>query len=109
MIFIVFRLDVRPEKREDFLAGITRYCAQVREEPGNLVFDCHEAIEQPNRFVVVANYVDQAAGEAHVGSDHAQAFFAWLPSVVVDVPEIVYQELPGDGWSPMGEVKMASA
>lgn len=109
MIFIVFRLGVRPEKRDEFLDGITRYCAQVREEPGNLVFDCHEAIEQPNRFVVVANYRDQAAGEAHVASAHAQAFFRWLPAVVKEVPEIVYQELPGDGWSPMGEVRMAEA
>lgn len=109
MIFIVFRLGVRPERREEFLDGITRYCAQVRDEPGNLVFDCHEAIDQPNRFVVVANYADQAAGEAHVRSEHAQAFFAWLPSVVTAVPEIVYQELPGDGWAPMGEVRMENA
>ena len=43
---------------------------------------------------------------AHVASEHARWFFGWLPSVVVDVPEIVYQELPGDGWSPMGEVTM---
>jgi Antibiotic biosynthesis monooxygenase len=60
MIFIVIGIDTRPEKRDDFLAGITRYCAQVRAEPGNLRFTCSEDVEEPNRFVVVANYADQA-------------------------------------------------
>ena len=108
MIFIVIRIDVRPEKREDFLAGITRYSAQVREEPGNLVFSCFASVERPDEYAVLANYVDQAAGEAHVNSEHAQWFFGWLPSVVASVPRIVYQELPGDPWTEMGEVKLES-
>lgn len=106
MIFIVFRINVRDDKREEFREGITRYSQQVRDEPGNLIFTCSESIEERNRFVVLANYRDQAAGEAHVSSEHAQWFFGWLGSVVTEVPTIVYQELPGDGWSPMGEVKM---
>lgn len=106
MIFIVIRIDVRPEKRDDFLAGITRYSAQVREEPGNLVFSCFGDVEHPDEFSVIANYVDQAAGAAHVGSEHAKWFFGWLPSVVASVPRIVYEELPGEGWSEMGEVKL---
>ncbi len=106
MIFVVIRIDIRPEKREDFLAGITRYAAQVRDEPGNLVFSCFADVERPDRYAVIANYADQAAGEAHVASEHARWFFGWLPSVVAAVPKIVYQELPGAGWSEMGEVVM---
>jgi quinol monooxygenase YgiN len=110
MIFIVIRIDVRPDKREDFLAGIVRYSAQVREEPGNLHFTCYESVERggdSGEYVVVANYADQAAGEAHVTSEHAKWFFGWLPSVVARVPRIVYQELPaGAGWVEMGEVVM---
>lgn len=104
MIFVVIRIDIRPERREEFLTGITRYSAQVREEPGNLVFSCFASVEHPDEYAVIANYADQAAGEAHVSSEHAQWFFGWLPSVVASVPKIVYQELPGEGWSEMGEV-----
>ena len=104
MIFVVIRIDIRPERREDFLAGITTYSAQVRAEPGNLVFSCFASVEQPDEYAVIANYADQAAGEAHVASEHAQWFFGWLPSVVAAVPKIVYQEFPGAGWSEMGEV-----
>ena len=106
VIFIVIRIDIRPEKKDDFLAGIIRYSARVREEPGNLVFSCFASVERPDAYAVIANYADQAAGEAHVASEHAQWFFGWLPSVVASVPKIVYQELPGAGWSEMGEVVM---
>jgi quinol monooxygenase YgiN len=67
---------------------------------------CSEDVQESNRFVVVANYADQAAGEAHVASEHAQWFFGWLSSVVSRVPSIVYQELPGAGWSEMSEVRL---
>jgi quinol monooxygenase YgiN len=106
VIFIVIRIDIRPEKRDEFLDGIIRYSAQVREEPGNLVFSCFASVERPGEYAVIANYADQAAGEAHVASEHAQWFFGWLPAVVASVPKIVYQELPDPGWSEMGEVVM---
>ena len=107
MIFIVIRIDIRPEKRDDFVAGIIRYSARVREEPGNLVFSCFASVERPDAYAVIANYADQAAGEAHVASEHAQWFFGWLPSVVARVPRIVYQELPpGVDWAEMGEVRL---
>lgn len=104
MIFVVIRIDIRPDRREDFLAGIVEYSAQVRAEPGNLVFSCFESVEHRDEFAVIANYADQAAGEAHVASEHARWFFGWLPSVVRSVPKIVYQDLPGVEWSDMGEV-----
>jgi quinol monooxygenase YgiN len=104
VIFIVISIDVRPDQREQFLDGVTRYSAQVRAEPGNRHFTCYESVEGANEFVVVANYADQAAGEAHVASEHARWFFGWLPSVVSRVPTIVYQDLGDAGWTEMGEV-----
>jgi quinol monooxygenase YgiN len=107
VIFIVIRIDIRPDKRADFLEGIRRYSTQVREEPGNLHFTAYESVEGDDEYVVLANYKDQAAGEAHVNSEHARWFFGWLPSVVARVPRIVYQELPpGVDWAEMGEVRL---
>ena len=106
MIFVSIRAEARPDKRDDFLSGIVRYSRQVRDEPGNLDFRCFESVEEPNRFTILASYKDPSAGEAHVGSEHAQWFFGWLPSVLAEQPRIVYRELDGDGWAPMGEVKM---
>lgn len=105
MIFVAIRVDVRDGKREDWLSGITRYVADVREEPGNIDFTCFEELGTPNRFAILASYVDPDGGAAHVASDHAKWFFGWLPSVVTATPRIVYQELPGDGWSEMAEAR----
>ena len=104
MIFVSIRADARPDKRDDFLSGVVRYSRQVRDEPGNLDFRCFESVEEPNRFAILASYRDQAAGEAHVGSEHAQWFFGWLPAVVSRVPTIVFQDIGDITWTEMGEV-----
>ncbi len=41
-----------------------------------------------------------------MASGHAQWFLGRLPSVVARVPKIGYQELPGAGWTEMGEVRL---
>ncbi len=107
MIFIVLRAEIRPEKREDWLAAIARYTADVRAEPGNISFDYYENADVPNQFVIVENFADSDAGAAHVATEHAKGFFEFFPTVITETPKIVYQELPGEGWSEMAEVKPA--
>ena len=107
MIFIVLRAEIIPDKREDWLAGIARYTADVRAEPGNISFDCYQNVDTPNQFVIVEAFADSDAGASHVATDHAKAFFEFFPTVITETPKIVYQELPGDGWSEMAEVKPA--
>lgn len=105
MIFIVLRAEIRPEKREDWLAGIARYTADVRAEPGSISFDYYENLERPNQFVIVEAFQDSDAGAAHVATEHAKAFFPFFSSVVAETPNIVYQDLGDAGWSEMAEVK----
>lgn len=107
MIFIAIKVDIRPDKRDDWLAGIARYTADVRAEPGNLAFDCFESLDTPNQFSILESFADSDAGSAHVGTDHAKAFFAFFPTVVAATPKIVYQELEGEGWGDMAEVQPA--
>ena len=106
VIFIVLKAEIRPEKRDDWLAGIGQYTADVRAEPGNLSFDCYESLDTPNQFVIVEGFKDSDAGGAHVATDHAKKFFEFFPTVITEVPKIVYQEI--DGWSDMAEVKPAN-
>jgi hypothetical protein len=39
-----------------------------------------------------------------VSSEHFQAAIAQLSSLLAETPEIIHVEVPGDGWSEMGEV-----
>lgn len=104
MILIVLKAQIRPDKRDEWLAGIKEYTANVRSEPGNLSFDYHENLEKQNEFVIVEVFKDSDAGSAHVSYDHVQKFFPFMSTVVAERPQINYQDIDGDVWTEMAEV-----
>lgn len=104
MILIVLKIQVRPEKRDEWLAGIKQYTADVRQEPGNVSFDYYMHSDDPNEFAIVETFADGAAGSAHVATEHATKFFAWMPAMISSKPKINYQDLDGEAWSEMSEV-----
>jgi quinol monooxygenase YgiN len=104
MIFIVLEVRIRPDRRQDWLAGIQRYTETVRQEEGNLSFDCYESLDTPDHFAVVEGFESRQAGEVHVQSDHFKDFMTWFPDVIAEAPKIVNTELPGEGWSTMSEL-----
>lgn len=104
MILIVLRAKIRPEKHDEWLAGIRQYTADVRSEPGNISFDYFQNGDDPNEFVMIEVFADSDAGSAHVATDHAKNFFAFMPALVSERPRINYQDLDGEAWSEMAEV-----
>jgi autoinducer 2-degrading protein len=75
MFSLTIQIEVRPEGREEFLAGITTNAeASVRDEPGCHRFDVSAVEDEPNRFVLYELYEDAAAFEAHKQAPH---FAAW--------------------------------
>ena len=104
MILIVLKVQIRPEKRDEFLAGVKQYTADVRTEPGNISFDYYAGGEDPNEFAIIEVFADGDAGAAHVATDHAQKFFPFLATVVSERPKINYQDLDGEAWNEMAEV-----
>jgi (4S)-4-hydroxy-5-phosphonooxypentane-2,3-dione isomerase len=75
MFSLLVQLEVRPEDRDEFLAGITANAeASVRDEPGCHRFDVSAVEGEENRFVLYELYDDAAAFEAHKRAPH---FAAW--------------------------------
>ena len=104
MILIVVKSQIRPEKRDEWLAGVKQYTADVRQEPGNISFDFYENGENQNEFVIVEVVADADAGAAHVATEHVKNFFQLMPKMVSERPVVNYQDLEGDVWSEMAEV-----
>ncbi len=104
MILIVLKAQIRPEKRDEWLAGIEQYTADVRSEPGNVSFDYYENAQVPNEFAMIETFADGDAGSAHVATDHAKKFFEFMPRMITERPRINYQDLDGEAWSEMAEV-----
>ena len=71
MFSLMVQMEVRPGRREDFLAGMAANAeASVRHEPGCLRFDVCSVAGDDHRFVLYELYVDAEAFAAHKASPH---------------------------------------
>jgi len=104
MIFIVVKWKIRPEFGADWLSRVDEFTQATRAEPGNIFFEWSRSVTDPNEYVLVEAFQDDAGG-AHVNSDHFKKAVGWMPDVVASTPKIVsVQGVPGEGWGEMGEV-----
>jgi quinol monooxygenase YgiN len=104
MIFIVVKFTIRPELSDEWLTRVEEFTQATRGEPGNKFFEWSRSVEEPDTFVLVEAFEDGTAGD-HVGSDHFKTFVGWAPDYVASTPKIIsLSDVPGDGWSEMGEI-----
>jgi quinol monooxygenase YgiN len=105
MILIVVKWTIKPERSGTWLADVADFTQATRGEPGNIFFEWSKSVDNPNQFVLVEAFQDDAA-PAHVSSDHFKTFVDWAPDAVAETPKIInVQNVPGDGWSEMAEIK----
>jgi quinol monooxygenase YgiN len=103
MIFIAARFRVRAE-HSDAWPEITRsFTEATRAEPGNLWFDWSRDLEDPQEYVLLEAFQDDAAA-AHVQSEHFGQARAELPAYLEETPRIINAELAGTEWSELGEL-----
>ncbi len=75
MFRLMVQVQVRPERRKEFLTAIAANAqASVRDEPGCVRFDVCSVASDPNRFVFYELYADADAFAAHRAAPH---FTAW--------------------------------
>jgi quinol monooxygenase YgiN len=82
VIFIVVKFKVKPDWSDKWLGLVEDFTQATRQEPGNLWFDWSRSVDDPDEFVLVEAFKDDAAG------DHV----------------IISRQLDGDGWDRMGEL-----
>lgn len=103
MIFIVVKFKVKPDWSEKWMDVVHDFTEATRREPGNLWFDWSRSVEDPNEFVLVEAFKDDAAA-AHVNSDHFQAAMKKMPEALAETPQIISRQIDGEGWDRMGEL-----
>ena len=72
MYTLFVTLDVHPDKLDEFVDAISvNAAASLRDEPGCLVFDVHQDIEDRTRFYLYEVYSDEDAFRvAHRSAPH---------------------------------------
>jgi quinol monooxygenase YgiN len=104
MIFIAAKFQVRPEDADQWpqiAAGLTQ---ATRGEPGCLWFDWSRSLADPDEYVLIEAFRDEAAGAAHVHSDHFRTAQQTLPPHLARTPRIINVTVPGGDWSLLGEL-----
>jgi quinol monooxygenase YgiN len=103
MIFIVVKFNVKPDFSDRWLDMTREYTEATRREPGNLWFDWSRSVDNPNEFVLVEAFQDDAAGD-HVNSEHFKQAMAQMPEALVETPKIISRQIEGSDWDRMGEL-----
>ena len=70
MIYVIATASVKREKRDDFKRGAAACIAATRKEEGCLLYDLHESITDPTRFVFVEQWTSREALGAHARTSH---------------------------------------
>lgn len=94
-ISVVVRFDVKSDRADEFPHAWEEVVEHVRaNEPGTEHYMLHRAKNQPNVFYVTEVYEDQAAFDAHIGSEAVATLFNSLDDYVattaMDISEPVH-------------------
>jgi quinol monooxygenase YgiN len=104
MIFITAKFTVRPEDADRWPEIAAGFTEATRSEPGCKWFEWSRSLDDPAVYVLVEAFSDDAAGAAHVQSDHFRSARQTLPPHLARTPQIVNFSVPQDDWSALGEM-----
>jgi quinol monooxygenase YgiN len=104
MIFITAKFKVRPEYADRWPQIAAEFTAATRSEPGCMWFEWSRSLADPEEYVLVEAFRDDAAGTAHVQSGHFRKAQQTLPPHLAHTPRIVSVTVPQDDWSLLGEM-----
>lgn len=106
MIFIVVNYQVKSEFADEWMDHVAEFTAATRAEAGNKWFEWSRSVEDPNQYILVEAF-DDDAGEAHVHSEHFAKGLEAMKPLLAETPKIVSQVLPDkQDWDRMGELQV---
>ena len=90
---IIARLKIAEGKNAEFEEVFSTLAAQVRaNEAGNNFYELHKSQNDAQTYVVLEQYADQAALDAHRKTDHFRASGAKMAGLIAGAPEIEIME-----------------
>ncbi|GAB3822385.1 putative quinol monooxygenase [Tessaracoccus terricola] len=105
MYLINVKFPIKPEFADQWPEISREFTETTLAEPGCLWFEWSRSVKEPNTYVLVEAFTDDGAGP-HVNSDHFRKMQAEFPQYLTATPLIVSKQVDGDGWAPMGELKV---
>jgi quinol monooxygenase YgiN len=86
MILVVATVRLHPGRDAEYEAAVARIMPEVRAaNPGVLFYHAGKCREEADTYRVVEAYQDQAAMDAHIGSERLQTSLMALMPLIADV------------------------
>lgn len=86
---VIAKLTIREGKEQEFEQVFAELTAAVRSnEEGNLLYALHRSRKDPLTYVVLEQYADQAAMDAHGRSDHFRTIGARMGPCLAGAPSV---------------------
>lgn len=92
-IVLVARLKVREDAIETAKTLALRMVADSRTEEGCLIYDVHQAIDDPTVFVWHETWKDKAALDEHFEKTYSKEFFARASEIAAEPPQITLTKM----------------
>lgn len=106
MILINVRFKPLPENVENFRELVDEFTQASRAEEGNLFFNWYRDTDNPDEYILVEGFKDDAA-EAHVNSRHFKDAQEFFPTILKETPTIINTLIEGKTeWDEMAEFQV---
>jgi len=92
MITVVAKIPVKEGKMDEALTAFGELIDKVASEEGTVMYSLNKDNANPNVLVVVEQYKDKAALDAHSTSPHFKAFFGAAGAFIGGRPEMSIME-----------------
>ena len=88
MLIVIATLTGKTDKREELTAAVTKAAVTSRGDAGCLSYAFHVDLEDPDRFVSVETWADQASLDAHFQTPHLVELLTIAPELLDGAPDI---------------------
>ena len=93
-IRIVARDHIKPECKEEALALLKELVEATRKEPGNVMYQYCQDLKEPDFFVMLEAWEDDASMKSHMSSEHFTRIFPQLAKMMAEPSRLeVYKEV----------------
>lgn len=81
MYIVSVRIEVKPDKVEEFIREAMANARASRKEPGNLRFDVFRSVESPTKFGLYEVYKDEQGFLEHQKTPHYARWRERIPEI----------------------------
>ncbi len=88
MLVVIASLPGKSDKREECKAALAKAAQASRNDAGCIAYSFTVDLENPDRYVSVELWEDQASLDAHFGAPHLAELMTLAPELLDGAPEI---------------------